>query len=208
MIDIREYEKLKNNILYRNSGKSIKAIMIASSVSNEGCSTVALNLAKTFAKNESLKILLVDGNLRDPVLHKYFELEKDKGFSDLLLGQASINDILKKTTIPNLSLVTSGQDTEDPDRIFELQKLERIMKSLKERADYLVFDFPPVNVFADANIFAPHMDGVVLVIRAGKTRWEIVQNAKRHLQMVRANILGVVLNRRENVIPSVIYKRM
>jgi len=208
MIMLEECERLKNNILSLNFGGTVKTIMITSSVNGEGCSTMALNLAETLAKNKTLNVLLIDGNLRHPTLHKFFDLENNAGLSDLILNRVSSADVFKRTRLPNLSIITSGDCNVNPDEIFESHKVRSFLAELKGRFNFLIFDSPPVNKYPDAHILAAQVDGVLLVVHAGKTRWEVAQKSKEQLEMAHANILGVVLNRRKYVIPRFLYKRL
>ena len=208
-LGLEEYERLKNNILSLGSGKAIKTIMVSSSVAGEGCSTVAAHLARVLAKNSVFKVLLIDGNLRHPTLHKSFGLKNNMGLSDLTLSKAGINDVLKKTDFPNLLVMPSGKNNKiDPPQILESQKLKTLIEKLKDECNYLVFDSPPVSNYPDATILAPQMDGVILVVHAEKTRWEVAQRVKEQLEMANANILGVLLNKKKYVIPRFIYNRM
>ncbi|MCK4789617.1 MAG: polysaccharide biosynthesis tyrosine autokinase, partial [Desulfobacteraceae bacterium] len=203
-----EYERLKNNILSLNSERAVKTIMVVSSVSKEGCSTVASNFAMTLAKNSSLNVLLIDGNFRHPTLHVAFRVENKTGLSDLVLGNADISEAIKKTNLPNLSMITSGDFRENPIEVLESSNLKGLIVKLKDQFDYLILDSAPVNTYSDSCILASQVDGVILVIHAGKTRWEVAQNAKRQLEMTHATILGVVLNRKKYVIPTFLYKRL
>ena len=208
-LGLEEYERLKNNILSLGSGKAIKTIMVSGSVAGEGCSTVAAHLARSLAKNSVFKVLLIDGNLRHPTLHKSFGLKNNVGLSDLILSKAGINDVFKKTDFPNLLVMPSGKNKKtDPPQIFESQKLKTLIGKLKDECNYLVFDSPPVSTYPDSTILASQMDGVVLVVHAEKTRWEVAQRVKEQLEMANTNILGVLLNKKKYVIPKFIYNRM
>lgn len=208
MTSPEEYEKLKTNLLSLNSENPIKTIMVSSAAAREGTTTVASNLAVTMAKKSTLKILLVDANLRHPNLNKFFALENKGGLSDLILGKIEISDVLKKTELPNLSVITSGACNLNHLEIFESERLKDIIKSLRNQFDHLIFDSVPINVYPDAQILASKLDGVVLVVRAGKTRRQVVQKAKEQLQRVNANIVGIILNRRKYVIPKLFYNRL
>ncbi len=203
-----EYERLKNNILSLNSERAVKTIMVTSSVSKEGCSTVVSNLAMTLAKNSSLNVLLIDGNFRHPTLHLAFRVENKTGLSDLILGNVDISEAIKKTNLPNLSVITSGDFRGNPIEVLESINLKGLTVRLEGQFDYIILDSAPINTYADASILASQVDGVILVVHAGRTRWEVVQNAKRQLEMVHASISGVVLNRKKYVIPKFLYKRL
>jgi len=202
-----ECEKLKNNILSIKSETPIKTIMVSSPIHGEGASTVALNFAETLAVDKALKVLLVDGNFRAPSIHKSFDMEKDHGLSDLIIGEAEVGDVIKGTDTPNLFVVTSGTNEVNPAKVFESRKFKDLIEKLTEKFDYAVFDSAPVNASPDASILASHMDGVILVVRAAKTRWEVAQKAKWQLEMTHSNILGVVLNRKKYIIPNFLYNR-
>lgn len=208
MIRLEGCDRLKNNILSLNSAGGIKTIMVASSVVGEGCSTIASNLALSLSKDSSLKVLLIDGNLRNPNLKRMFDLDNDKGISDVILKDVEISDVLKKTTVPNLMVMTSGISSGSPSEVFESQKIKSFITKLKNEADFLIFDSAPVTVFPDSHILASQMDGIVFVVHAGKTRWEVAENAKKQLEMAQAKIIGVALNRKKYVIPDLLYNRL
>lgn len=208
MTKLREYEKLINNILSQNSESNVKSIVVSSSASGEGTSTIALNISKILAKNKDLKVCLIDGNLRKPAQHKLFNLEKKAGLADHALGSDDVNDILKKTDVPNLRVVTSGDSKVNPVEIFKSNEMKDFIKELKNRFNYLVFDSAPINAFPDVHILSSHVDGVILVVHAERTRWEVAQKAKDQLQMANAKIFGVVLNRKRYYIPDFIYRRL
>lgn len=208
MIELEEYEKLANNIASLNPEGTMKTIMITCSVSGEGSSTVAANLAVSLSKNKTLKTLLVDGNFRRPTLHKHFGLENKFGFYDLILGEKDPEGVLKRTKWPTLLVITSGEINNNPNEIFEPHGLKYLISKLKEEFNYLIFDSAPITTYPDSLVLASRMDGIILVVQADKTRWEVAQKVKEQLEMVQANILGVVLNGRRYVIPKFLYKRL
>ena len=206
MIELEECERLKNNILSINSEGTIKTIMLVSSVIGEGCSTVASNLALSLAKHRTLKTVLIDGNLRCPTLHKHFELENMFGFYDLILGKKGAEGVLKRTKWPNLLVITSGETKNYPNEFIEPQGLKDFILKLKQEFNYLIFDSAPITTYPDSLILASQMDGIILVVQAERMRWEAVQKVKEQLELIHANILGVVLNKKKYVIPEFIYK--
>lgn len=203
-----EYKALKNKILSFNSDGIVKTILISSSVHGEGCSTVAVNIAKSLSQNGALKICLIDANFKTPNISTLFGIENAGGLSNLAPGDWDIDGALKKTQFPNLLVIPAGKNSDNQDKILELDNLKILIDDLKKRFDYLIFDSPPINTFPDAHTLASLMDGVILVIYSEKTRWEVVQKAKEQLVTAGANILGVVLNRRKYVIPHFLYKRL
>ncbi len=208
MIELEECERIKNCILSINPERKMKTIMITSSVSGEGSSTVASNLAVSLSRNRTLKTLLVDVNSRRPTLHKHFDLENKFGFYDLIFGKKGAEGVLKRTRWPNLLVITSGEINSNPSEMLEPQGLKHLLSRLKEEFNYLIFDSPPITAYPDALLLAPQMDGVILVVQAERVRWEVVQEVKEQLELIHANIVGVVLNKRKNYIPEFIYKRL
>jgi capsular exopolysaccharide synthesis family protein len=153
-------------------------------------------------------VLIIDGNFRHPTLHLAFGLEKNIGLSDLVLGDIDIQDVLRKTKLPNLSLITTGDFNGNPIEVLGSINLKGLIVRLKGQFDYIIWDSAPINTYAEASVLASQVDGVVLVVHAGRTRWEVVQNAKQQLEMAHATIGGIVLNRKKYVIPKFLYKRL
>lgn len=205
---MEEYQILKNIVLSQSSGKAIQTIMIAGAVNNEGCSTVAVNLAETMAKNGSLNVCLIDANLRRPALHEAFQSENSFGLTDIILKGKTVAEVMKKTKFPNLSVILSGKNSAEPASIFEAHKMKEFILNLKESFDYIIFDSAPVNAYPDAQFLATRMDGVIFVVRAEKTRWEVVYKAKERVQISNARILGAVLNRKRYLIPKFLYENL
>jgi capsular exopolysaccharide synthesis family protein len=198
-----QYDNLKTHILFNGSEK-IRTFTIASSTHGEGSSTVAVNFAVNLASNHKARVLLVDANLRKPILHKVFRVEKEKGVTDLLLKRT----VFKKTAIPNLYLITSGNSILSPNPFFESGKIVEVLTRQVEQFDYILLDCPPVNPYPETTLLAAQSDGIILVVHAGKTRREVVNDAQTKLINAKVNILGVVLNRRKYYIPKLFYNRL
>ncbi len=207
MIELQDYERLRNSILLRNAEKSIKSIMLTSSVKGEGCSTVASNLAALLAKNRELKVCLIDCTSMHPSPQRFLELAIKPAFQDLDLRESPIGTAFKKTTFSNLCVITKRESNKNSPATFDPQRLDTLLE-LKKEFDFLIYDYAPIATHSHIPFFASQMDGVVLVIHAGKTRREVVQNTKEQLEIVQANILGVVLNRKKHFIPDFLYKRL
>ncbi len=205
---INQYQRLKTKILTTDLRKVLKNMMILSSNPNEGTTSVVVDFAITLAKNIKLKILLIDGNLRHPMLHNAFGLDKEKGLCDLVLGLVDHAAVQKKTGIPNLWVITSGMCHNPPSHIFISESLPVWIKALSDMYDYVIFDAPPINLYPDSVTIASQFDGIILVIQAERTRWEQAVKAKEDLENAGAKILGVVLNKRRYLIPKKIYNRL
>jgi len=201
-------EKLSNNILLKSTKDKSKVLLFTSAIKREGVSTIASQLAITMAKYNKKKILLIDTNLRKPSIDRIFKINNNVGLSDLLRGNGKFEEVIRTTYIDNLYVITSGRNMKSPSTLLELNKLKNVILFAVKDFDYIILDSPPVNTFPDANILSPISDGIIMVIHAGKTRREVVINAKEQLEFAGANFIGTVLNRQRYVIPSFLYNRI
>ena len=202
-----EHHRLKYNILRLNSGKKLKAILFSSPTRGEGTSTVLINFAASLASDGD-RVLLVDANLRNPSLYSAFTLNRESGFTELLLGRQSLSEVVKETSVPRLSVITSGANHSNPFTICESACLKDRVESMKQEMDWVLFDSPAITSCNDAPALAAGVDGVILVVESEKTRWEVAENARKWVKGGNGNVLGVVLNKRKYHIPQWIYKRM
>lgn len=203
-----EYRKMHDIIKAANSNHEVRSVLILSSVHSEGTSSVCSQFARSLVQSGQEKVLLVDANLRSPVLHDLFSLERKSGIVELLEGKVSGKEVVKETNFPGLFVITSGQPTEDPPHLLGSSRLKEALTEWERSYSYILFDSSPVLAYADAAILSRLIDGVVLVVQAGKTRWEVIRKAQDTLNNAQANFLGVVLNRRQYVIPKRVYKRL
>jgi len=203
----RCFEQLRKSILLRTLHP--KVILLASTLEQEGCSTIASHLAIALAEEQEKKVLLVDANLRHPEIHKLSESLNGDGFIELVNGTAKLGDVIQPTTRENISVIPSGQEKCKFSQIFNEERLKPCITQLREHADYVIIDGAPLGKFSDSYFLAGVADGVALVVYAGSTRWEAVKEVKQRLEdEANANILGVILNRTTNPIPNFIYSRM
>jgi len=200
-----EYYRLKLNILRMGKEGKIKALLFSSPTKGEGASTVLADFG-IFLAGQGEKVLLVDANLQSPSLHQRFHLEMENGLADLMLGKAKLPEVVKKTTLENLWVIPSGTAHSNP--LFFKSLESHHMHTMREGVDWLLFDAPPINHFDEALALLEKVDGVVMVLQAEKTRWEVAQSAKQRLEDSGGKILGVVLNKRKFYIPSWLYKTL
>jgi capsular exopolysaccharide synthesis family protein len=203
-----EFEKLKSQILTANGKQPIRTLMVTSCGEGEGASSVAASMAHILGKGTRDRILLVDANFRTSSVHKLFNARKNSGLTDLIMGRANIEWVIKQTGRQNIYMVTSGNHGTNPLAIFDSSRMDMFIHFCKEKFRYTVFDSAPCALFPDPNILAPKVDAVILVIEAEKTRWEVAQKAKEDLENAGAKIFGAVLNKRKYYIPKSIYRRM
>lgn len=187
------YRTLRTNIQFSSLDKPLRTLLVTSTAPDEGKSTTLANLAVTMAQAEQ-RVILVDCDLRRPSLHTLFGLPNEQGLTSVILQQGDAPLPLQPTGVPGLSLLTSGPLPPRPADLLGSRRMEALIGRLLAEADVVLFDTPPVIAVTDAAVLATRMDGVLLVLQAGKTRRDRAREARRLLEKVKANIIGVVLN--------------
>lgn len=189
------YRTLRTNIQYARVDGELKVLLVSSAGPSEGKSTVAANSAVALAQ-AGHRVILVDCDLRKPVQHHIFQLNK-KGLTNCLVGESSAVELLQDTESPNLRVLTSGPIPPNPAELLGSSRMDTLLAALKGAADYLVLDSPPVIAVTDACVLARKADGVLLVLDADQVRPEMAQKAKELLVNAQGTIIGVILNRAE-----------
>jgi capsular exopolysaccharide synthesis family protein len=185
------FKNLRTSILLSAAGGPPQVLLITSMGAKEGKSTVACCLAVSMARN-GLKVLLIDGDLRRPQVHAYFKVENKTGLSAYLAGKASRN-LIGKGPVPNIDVLTSGPVPPNPSELLSSERLDVLINKTREKYDMIILDAPPLGV-ADSMIMSRKTDGVVLLARAGETRYEMLDKGIKKLHEVSATITGIVLN--------------
>jgi len=185
------FRTLRTNIQFSSLERPIRTLLVTSTSAEEGKSTTLANLAVTFAQGGT-RVIVVDADLRRPALHTLFGVPNNAGLTSLFI-QENQPIPLVDTAIPNLRLLPSGALPPNPSELLGSPKMDAIVEELKAQAEYVLFDCPPIVAVTDAAVLARKVDGVLLVVSAGRTKRDHAANAKSLLEKVNANILGVVL---------------
>jgi len=190
------FRTLRTNIKFSSLDKPIKTLLITSPIPEAGKSSISINLALTMAQDK-YKVILVDTDLRKPTIHKIFEQDNKTGLTNILVEDKKIKDVMRKMSDvdPNLYFIPSGPIPPNPSELLGSNKMKELLKELQEQADFVIFDSPPVIAVTDALVLATQVDGVVLVLNFGEVPREAAIQTKELLNKVKANILGVVLNK-------------
>lgn len=191
--ELAPYNNLITNIRYSSFDKEHKVIMITSSVMNELKSTQCVNLGVCMASNDK-RVLIIDLDLRKPVIHRAFKVSREKGIVDYASKKYKLEDIIKKTEY-NVDVITAGDDIVNPANLLESEILKGMIKELREKYDYILIDTPPISACADALIISKDCDGVLYNIAMNSTKKTIVKEAINRLHRVNANIIGIVLTK-------------
>ena len=188
------YRTIRTGIEFSNLDKDLKIICITSSKKDEGKTTLLSNLGVSFAKIDK-KVLLIDADLRNPSISKMFDTSNTQGLMDILLGKKNIQDCVKKTKQENLYILTGGTIPPNPAEVLSSKKMSEFIESIKDEYDYIFIDSPPVGVVSDASIISAYSDGVIFVVGANEVDSNLAKIAKERLDSVKANIVGVILNK-------------
>ena len=188
------YRGLRTSLIYSAHDKKKKTIMVSSPGPGEGKTTTIINLAITYA-NLGKKTLIIDADLRKPVLHKVFNQKKDKGLTHLIANTTDdYKDIVKHTEVENLDLITCGVVPPNPSELLASEELENLIGKLEEDYDIILFDAPPIMAVTDAIVLSRLINQFVLVVHFGKTDKGAIARTLTSMAQVNVEQSGIVLN--------------
>ncbi len=187
------YKTLRTNLIFSLTEAGGKLIVVTSSDASEGKTTNCLNTAITFAELGA-KVCVVDCDLRKPNVARMCQEKGTPGLSNVLVNLNELSEVIHHNRFPNLDVIYSGDIPPNPAELLVSEKMDEIMQVLGESYDYVFFDTPPVNVATDASLLAVKANGVLLIVRQGKTGKDELAEAIQQLQFVKARILGILFN--------------
>ncbi len=187
------FKTLRSNIEF--SGSDIKVIAITSCTPNEGKSSVAVEVAKSFAEAGS-RTILIDADMRKSVLvGRYKTGAVRKGLSQCLIGKTALEDTICETNMDNLYMIFAGPVPPNPSELLGNELFEKMLEKLKGIFDYIIIDTPPLGSVIDAAVVARRCDGTIIVVENNMVSYRFVQKVKEQLDKTESKILGVVLNK-------------
>lgn len=192
-----EYRSLRTHVLHKSQRQKLQAIVVASVNPSEGKSVTALNLSWLLAQTDGVKCLIIDSDLRMPSLGDYLGIETDKGLSHVLDGKATLVESIIRLDPAGLHILTGGDARNDVAEMISGPKFQEILREARELFDYIIIDAPPLGVFTDATVLINQADGAMLVVRANRTSYSVLDRLLEPLPKDR--LLGVVLNQSEDV---------
>jgi capsular exopolysaccharide synthesis family protein len=187
------YRGVRTALTLSARGPQQKVMLLTSAGPREGKTTTALNLATVLAFSGA-RTLVIDADLRKPRVHASFNLANKKGLTNLIVGEEDPSDHCQRTDIERVDVLTSGPIPPNPSELLGRPRMREILRKLRERYDQIIIDTPPIGAVTDAAVIATMVDGVVLVVHAGKTRRQIVGRGLEQLRYINAPIIGVILN--------------
>jgi polysaccharide biosynthesis transport protein len=184
---------LRTNLLFMSPEKPLKTILVTSSGPQDGKTTTATALAEVMADSGN-RVLLVDADMRRPRIHRIFNVPNSAGLSSLILGEVKLDDLVKTTVVPNLSVLTCGPVPPNPAELLHTEAFATLLEEMARKFDRVIIDSPPVGVVSDSVVMATRVDGTLMVLKAGRTSRDVARQAVRSLTDVNARIFGAVLN--------------
>lgn len=188
------YRVIRTSIQFAQAGKELKTLAVTSCMPNEGKSITVANLAVVLTQ-AGKSVLLLDCDMRNPTVHKNFNLSNKVGLSSCISMGTALSDAVQKTSIEGLYALTGGVIPPNPSELLGSEQMKNVLQRAKEQYDYVLIDTPPVMPVTDALIVSRFVDGMILVIASAEVKVEMARDVKNQLVNAGANILGVVLNK-------------
>lgn len=184
---------LRTNLFFSHAVRDLRTILVTSPSAAEGKTTTAANLAVSVAQ-QGLRVALIDCDLRRSRIHSLFGIGKQPGLTDYLVGTHRPLDVVHRTTVPNLIVIPAGAFPPNPADLLGVPRMRQLLDALRDGVDLVIVDSPPVLAASEATILGTQVDGVMLVVRAGKTQREAAQQAIEQVSRIGARVVGIVIN--------------
>lgn len=188
-----EYRTIRTNLYFLNEDEKNQTLLITSPGKQEGKSTTAANLAISMSQQQE-KVLLIDGNLRNPNIHNIFKTSNVFGLTDVLMGSSSLEEAIYKSSIQGLDILTSGKISSNPVELLASKNMQSLLQQVKSLYDIILIDSTSILDVTDTKIIANICDGVVLIVKQNKTNIGSAIETKKVLDYAKARIVGVILN--------------
>lgn len=198
-----QFRALRTRILQAGEHQQMHTLVITSAGIAEGKTLTALNLAWLLAQTEGVRCLIIDSDLRRPCATNYLGIDLPVGLSEVLGGAVRLEDAIVRLEPAGLYLLPGGRARDDVAELLSGPTYGRVLKEARRLFDFVIIDAPPLGIFTDANVLINKADGALLVIRAGKARYAMVDRLLN--QLPRERILGIVLNRVDEELDSSSY---
>jgi len=192
MSGAEEFRRLRSNLYQLRNVRELRTVLVTSAIPSEGKSFVTANLAQAIARQRERRILVIDADLRLSTLHKAFGAPQTPGLSDYLRGDIDELTAIQRGSAENLFFIAGGAPTTNPLELLGNGRFRRLLDRVTPLFDWVILDSPPMLPVSDTSVMSEHCDGVLLVVRAKMTPFDVIQKVKK--QLGDKKILGVVLN--------------
>lgn len=186
------YNSVRTNLMFTNKGEACPIYVVTSAMPNDGKTINCINVAISFAQMGK-RTLIIDADMRNPTVHHIFGMSLQDGLSEILAGMVT-NVNIKPTELDCLSVLSAGKIPPNPAELLSGEKLEILLKFVRNRFDYIFIDTPPVEVVTDASVLAKKVTGFLLVVRNGVTDLSVIKHSVSTLEQVDASVVGFLLN--------------
>jgi len=193
---------LEGNLISSARGGELKSLLITSSRHQEGKTTAAIAMARTLSSTGQCKVLLVDGNLRNPNLHLQFSANHKPGLTDYIEANVDEKLVVRNSGCPNLNLILRGTDNSGSSSPFRAQAFSEKLDGFRKTYDYVIFDSDSIMESSNVAIAARYFDGVIIIVECEKTTWSDASIAKESIDNAGGRVLGVILNKRKYYVPK------
>ncbi len=187
------FRLIRLNIRFLNPKKEIKTILVTSTIEKEGKTTIAVNLSGVFALTNK-KVIIIDLDLRKPNIHNFFNIKNEKGVTDYILGQISLDQAIRKTDSKNLDIIPAGIIPPNPSELLLSDKVKELISELREKYDYVVIDSPPIGRVADSLLLMNDSDASIVVLRANYSKKLFVSFIDKKVKELDLKNVGFILN--------------
>ena len=198
-----QFRSLRTRVLQAGERKKMQAFVVTSAGVAEGKTLTALNLAWLLAQTDGVRALIIDSDLRNPCAADYLGIEDAVGLSEVLAGEATLEEAILRLEPAGLHLLPGGEARDDVAEILSGPKFGQLLAELRRMFDYIIIDAPPLGIFTDATVLINRADAALLVVRSGKTRYAALDRIIE--QLPRERLLGVVLNRSDEQLDETSY---
>lgn len=203
----QEYNNIYSTLQSIDPENIPRLFSITSAKRREGRTTATLNLAVVISRQIIGKILVVDADFQQPSVHRYMDLPVEKGFVDILENKADLKETIKKTSVPNLHIMSAGQYKGGNRMLFASPIMSGLMRKLREEYEFVIFDVPPINDHPETGVLATFLDGVLFLLKAEHTSKQAIEMARVQLSYFNVKIMGCFLTSVEEHIPKFIFQR-
>ncbi|NUO80552.1 CpsD/CapB family tyrosine-protein kinase [candidate division KSB1 bacterium] len=195
------FKRLYNKLQKQYDEQGLRVFMTTSSNTGEGKSTTTAFLATASARYRQTDTVLVDCDLRRPVVHKFYSLPNEGGVADILTRGVNIRSVLKSSAIPNLKILTAGVAERSPADLFSSERLYQLLDRLRAAFQIVLIDAPPIIPVSDSLLLSNVVEGILFVCKAGVTQKRVAQHALELLEDNRKKLLGVIINNMKGLLP-------
>lgn len=202
-----QYKILRTNLQSLKTIKDYKTFVITSSINGEGKTVTSVNLSLTMAHDlNNKKILLIDADMRKGKVARYLGISSHPGLSDILKGDVEMEATFVTPGVNNLTIIPAGKSPRNPAELLNSKKMVSLLAACRAQFDYIFIDAPPVMPLADPSILGSMVDGVLLVVQAGRTQREMIKAVETRLSQAHAKVLGYVMTNVEYHVPHYLYR--